>query len=385
MEQTKYLWGVAVLLIAVAVSGYFLMSSKRDKTDDDYSSYNQKEKPEIVENKENDDPKNDDSGQATFLTPDKKAISFDINGGEETIIIGADGKWYVAESPDWVKTKTDKGELVINTTYNETSSVRYGYIKLSGKSNVTATIKVTQASNCTQKYDDGDKVTVTVNGVSYKLVRVTGDTFTMGATAEQYNYADRDESPTHQVTLSSYYIGQTEVTQELWQAVMGNNPSYYKGAKRPVEMVSWYNCQEFLRKLNQLTGKNFRLPTEAEWEYAARGGSKRLGYKYSGNNKLSMVSWYHDNSGECTHDVATKQPNELGLYDMSGNVWEWCRDWYGSYSSSAQTNPVGPSSGSYRVIRGGSWYTSVSHSRVAYRWRNLADKRNDDLGLRLAL
>ena len=158
MEQTKYLWGVAVLLIAVAVSGYFLMSSKRDKTDDDYSSYNQKETPEIVENIENDDPKNDDSGQATFLTPDKKAINFDFNGGYETVIIGADGKWSIADSPEWIKTYNKDGELIINTTYNKTDSVRDGYIKLSGKGDVTATIKVTQTSKCTHITPASDKV-----------------------------------------------------------------------------------------------------------------------------------------------------------------------------------------------------------------------------------
>ena len=143
---------------------------------------------------------------------------------------------------------------------------------------------------------------------------------------------------------------------------MGSNPSYWKGPKLPVEYVSWYDCQEFIKKLNALTGQNFRLPTEAEWEYAARGGSKSQGYEYSGSNNLDDVAWYDSNSGDKTHDVATKKPNELGLFDMSGNVLEWCQDWYGRdyYSSSPSSNPTGPASGSYRVQRGGSWYDFAS-------------------------
>ena len=226
------------------------------------------------------------------------------------------------------------------------------------------------------------KKTYTVNGVSFNMVQVDGGTFTMGATSEQespYN----DEKPAHQVTLSSYMIGETEVTQELWQAVMGSNPSYFKGAKHPVEMVSWNDCQEFIKKLNQLTGGHFRLSTEAEWEFAARGGNRSAYTQYAGGRNLGSVAWYEGNSGNTTHDVATKSPNELGLYDMSGNVWEWCQDWYGSYSSSAQTNPTGPSSGSYRVLRGGSWGSSARHCRVANRY-STPSYRGDDLGLRLA-
>ena len=198
--------------------------------------------------------------------------------------------------------------------------------------------------------------TFTVNGVSFEMIAVKGGTFTMGATSEQGSDAESDEKPTHSVTLSDYYIGKFEVTQELWQAVMGNNPSYYKGNNLPVEQVSWNDVQEFIKKLNQKTGANFRLPTEAEWEYAARGGNKSQGYKYSGSNTIGNVAWYTDNSGSKTHQVGTKAPNELGIYDMTGNVWEWCQDWYGSYSRDSQTNPKGASSGSSRVYRGGSWY-----------------------------
>ena len=224
----------------------------------------------------------------------------------------------------------------------------------------------------------------TVNGVSFAMVPVAGGTFTMGATPEQGSNIDSNEKPTHQVTLSSYMIGKTEVTQALWQAVMGSNPSYFRGDNLPVEQVSWDDCQKFITKLNALTGKNFRLPTEAEWEYAARGGNMSQGYKYSGSNEIGDVAWYDNNSGNKTHSVATKAPNELGIYDMSGNLWEWCSDWYGSYSSTAQTNPTGPDSGSNRIIRGGSWGHDLLDCRVAIRGAIGQTSRSIGFGLRLA-
>lgn len=197
--------------------------------------------------------------------------------------------------------------------------------------------------------------TFEVNGVSFDMIKVEGGTFTMGATSEQGDDVYDNEKPTHRVTLSDYMIGKIEVTQELWQAVMGCNPSYFKGDNLPVEQVSWDDCQVFIMKLNFITGLNFRLPTEAEWEYAARGGNKSKGYKYSGSNDIGSVAWYSGNSLVRTHAVAQKSTNELGLYDMSGNVWEWCYDWYGSCSDAPQTNPIGPSSGSRHVIRGVGW------------------------------
>lgn len=217
------------------------------------------------------------------------------------------------------------------------------------------------------------------------MVHVEGGTFTMGATSEQGSDADSDEKPTHQVTLSSFSIGKYEVTQEEWQAVMGDNPSNFKGAKRPVETVSWNECQEFIRKLNAMTGKRFRLPTEAEWEYAARGGNRCIGYKYSGSDNLDRVAWYDSNSGNTTHDVGQKSPNEIGLFDMSGNVREWCADWYGSYKSNSQSNPGGPSSGSNRVYRGGSWLNNARRCRVSRRDFNTPGNSDYLLGLRLVL
>ena len=224
-----------------------------------------------------------------------------------------------------------------------------------------------------------------VNGVSFTMVAVEGGTFTMGATAELESGASKDESPTHSVTLSDFYIGETEVTLELWKAVMDSHINNFPGTNVPVDSVSWNDCQTFIAKLNQLTGKNFRLPTEAEWEYAARGGNKSKGYKYAGSNDLNDVAWWGENSNLKTHPVKQKQPNELGLYDMTGNVWEWCQDWYGNYSSTAQTNPTGPTSGSDRVSRGGGWGTSEKRSRVSQRNPNTPTFTSFHMGLRLAL
>ena len=227
--------------------------------------------------------------------------------------------------------------------------------------------------------------TYTVNGVTFKMVAVEGGTFTMGATSEQGSDAEDDEKPAHQVTLSDYWIGETEVTEGLWTAVMGSNPSLYKkGDIYPVEYVTWNDCQTFISKLNALTGETFRLPTEAEWEFAARGGTMSRGYKYSGSNTLSDVAWYYDNSGSAKHPVATKAANELGLYDMSGNVWEWCQDWYGSYSGAAQTDPTGPIAGSLRVCRGGSWSDRAELCVVSYRGIDVPSFRSSSIGLRLA-
>ena len=226
--------------------------------------------------------------------------------------------------------------------------------------------------------------TFTVNGVKFTMVPVEGGTFTMGATSEQGSDAEEYEKPAHKVTLSDYYIGQTEVTQALWKAVMGSNPSDSKGDNLPVEQVSWDDCQVFIQNLNQLTGKQFRLPTEAEWEYAARGGRKSRGYKYAGGNNIGLVAWCGDNSGNRTHTVATKQANELGVYDMSGNVEEWCSDWYDGYQSSSQSDPQRPSLGSCRVNRGGSCYCNAGDCRVSYRFFGTPDFRYNDLGLRLS-
>ena len=233
---------------------------------------------------------------------------------------------------------------------------------------------------------NSDNITIPVkDGISIDMVRVEAGTFTMGATAEMKNTED-SEKPTQRVTLTNdYYIGKYEVTQALWQAVMGDDPSYFKGDNLPVEAVTWDDCQEFIVNLNRITGKTFRLPTEAEWEYAARGGNKSRGYQYSGSNYPSDVAWFWDNSGFDTHAVGTKQPNELGIYDMTGNVCEWCQDWYGAYSSSSQVNPTGANSGSYRVIRGGYWGYDASYCHSSHRTYASPGSRDISLGLRLVL
>ena len=238
------------------------------------------------------------------------------------------------------------------------------------------------------------------NGITFTMVEVRGGTFMMGATSEQNSDTYSDEYPPHYVTLSNFRIGQTEVTQELWKAVMGNNPSHFQGdLKRPVENVSWNDCQRFINRLNSLTGKHFRLPTEAEWEFAARGGNNGHGYKYSGSNTLGQVAWYWNNipsqnrgnNGYGTQSVGKKNGNELGLYDMSGNVHEWCQDYYGEYSNSAQTNPTGPGTGGHHIYRGGSWGDGANGNditndcRVSRRNSDKPDFKYITLGLRLAL
>ena len=209
---------------------------------------------------------------------------------------------------------------------------------------------------------------VQVGNVQFEMVYVEGGTFRMGATAEQGEDARDNEKPVHRVILSSYLIGKHEVTQALWETVMGSNPSRNKqGGDYPVENVSWNDCQEFIEKLNVRTGMKFRLPTEAEWEYAARGGSRSKEYKYAGSNDLDEVGWYADNGGKDTHPVGQKKANELGLYDMSGNVLEWCQDWYEDYTVEAQTNPAGPQSGRSRVLRGGARWGIAEFCRVSFR------------------
>ena len=253
----------------------------------------------------------------------------------------------------------------------------------------------TEAGSKRQKSERKAVKNFHIGGVSFDMIWVEGGTFCMGATSEQGNDAYGDEEPVHSVTLSGYYIGKTEVTQALWESVMCSNPSTIQDNDLPVENVSWDDCQEFIRKLNSLTGQNFRLPTEAEWEFACRGGNNSRGYKYSGGNDIDNVAWNTDNSGRKTwlrgisgrrvHHVATKLPNELGIYDMSGNVFEWCSDWYGDYSIHAQTNPKGSDDGVYRVLRGGSWGINARSCRSSYRSGGSPSFRSSYLGLRLAL
>jgi formylglycine-generating enzyme required for sulfatase activity len=243
------------------------------------------------------------------------------------------------------------------------------------------------------------------NSLGATMVWVPGGSFTMGDTAG----GGESNETKHQVTLSGFYMGQTEVTQAQWQKVMGNNPSNFKNgsnaAQRPVEQVSWYDAVAFCNKLSLQEGKSpaynisgtkvtlnqgatgYRLPTEAEWEYAAKGGASTpvQTVKYAGSANLDEIAWTSSNSGNTTHPVAEKKPNALGLYDMTGNVWEWCQDWYGNYGTTAQSDPAGAASGSYRVSRGGSWLSDASYARVSYRDSGTPDNRFSNLGFRLVL
>lgn len=239
----------------------------------------------------------------------------------------------------------------------------------------------------------------TAAGLNMKMVYVEGGEFLMGATSEQGSDAESNENPVRRVRLDSYYIGECEVTQEQWAKVMGTTIqqrqdkvncsfSYGVGPDYPMYYVSWEEAQVFCRKLSQMTGRTYCLPTEAQWEYAARGGKKADGTKYSGSWSIDAVAWYSDNSGSrSTHPVKNKRANGLGLYDMSGNVWEWCSDWYDGYKVNDTNNPTGPSSGLYgvRVQRGGSWAYKACQSRVSARHFRNPDFWSSDSGFRVVV
>ena len=219
------------------------------------------------------------------------------------------------------------------------------------------------------------------SSLTIEMVFVEGGTFLMGSSTRE-----PEEKPVHSVTLSSYNIGKYEVTQYQWKTIMGSNPSHFTNCDNcPVETVSWNEVQEFIERLNAESGKNYRLPTEAEWEFAARGGSNSKGYKYSGANDISIISWCAENSGNRTHEVGTKLPNELGIYDMTGNVWEWCSDWYSSYSAHKETNPKGPYLAKNRVIRGESYYDYENTGSTTFRAQIMPDFHINGLGFRLVL
>ena len=328
------------------------------------------------------------SGASEQVSLSVSDMEFAAGSGSKMLRITANTTWAVSSDNNWCSVSptsgSNDGSVTVSVDENTSTSSRTATITVESAT-ITRRLAVTQSGATPVAPPSSQDRSFTVGGVTFKMIAVEGGTFTMGGTSEQGDDAYDWEKPTHSVTLSSYRIGETEVTQALWQAVMGSNPSHFSGSQKPVEQVSWNDCQDFIRRLNALTGENFRLPTEAEWEYAARGGKKSWGYKYSGSNTIGNVAWYDDNSGSQTHNVATKSPNELGLYDMSGNVWEWCQDWYDYYSSGSQTNPTGPSSGSDRVLRGGGWNSLARSCRVSYRSGNSPVNRLIKLGLRLAL
>lgn len=233
--------------------------------------------------------------------------------------------------------------------------------------------------------NSSSSISIPVKGLKIEMVLVEGGTFTMGAHDNQLSEASNDEQPSHKVTLSNYYIGKYEVTQKLWKAIMGKNPSIDEGDNLPVECVNWNDCQTFITKLNKLTGKKFRLPTEAEWEFSARGGNNTKCFKYSGSDNIDDIAWYDGNSSKKLHQVGTKSPNELGLYDMTGNVSEFVKDWYTAYHDEPQTNPTGPSSGSYNISRGGGFGFDAKECRTSARVGAVPDMRMRAIGFRLVL
>ena len=227
------------------------------------------------------------------------------------------------------------------------------------------------------KHLGNEDITFTINNVSFVMKPVEGGTFLMGSND---SVAFEDERPVHSVTVSSFYMGETEVTQALWKAVMWNGNT---NNDFPMNNVNWLECQEFISKLNQLTGRNFRLPTEAEWEYAARGGNRSNHYMYAGSDKIYDVAWYYNSGSQQLQPVKTKLPNELGLFDMSGNVWEWCQDWYGDYHSQSQTNPRGPAKGSSRIVRGGNSSINAKGCRVSRRYGYNPNRKDPGGGFRV--
>lgn len=246
-----------------------------------------------------------------------------------------------------------------------------------------------------QTQGTGNRV-FTVNHIPLKMVFVKGGDLQLGCIADQGDSCRERELPSHNVKLTDFYIGETEVTQAQWMAVMGhdNNPSYWKGNTLPVERVSWVECRRFIIRLNKYLaaelpeGYHFALPSEAQWEYAARGGMKSAGMRYAGSNDLKQIAWFYDNSNQHTHDVRIKTANELGIFDMSGNVWEWCEDWYDEDFYAENTdwnNPINNQETSYRVQRGGSWNYAASYSRCATRDRGSIHSRYEDCGFRVAL
>lgn len=303
-------------------------------------------------------------------------ISVGSQGDSLFLPIVANTKWEIDNKTDWCEVHKDDSSLFILVARNYKMEKRSGVCVI-GAGDVSLEVEICQ-SGC-QWFE------------SFEMINVEGGTFYMGAQAEYSSDVNYDavayqiEAPVHQVSLDSYAIGKFEVTQAQWEAAMGNNPSENQGENLPVENVSWEDVNSFILILNDQSGLNYRLPTEAEWEFAAKGGNLSKGFIYSGSMVLSSCGWYYSNGKAITHDVGGKCPNELGLYDMSGNVREWCNDWFGFYSSSLEENPQGPYDGRLKVNRGGSWTTPAVNCRNSYRHTNYVDEAFHDLGFRLAL
>ena len=307
-------------------------------------------------------------------------VNDSLVGVDQLLVNNLTGGTYILRAS---KDGFEDDSIIVTLSHNEYRQVVIPALKKAKKEIVQ------QNSNLNMRVE-GTYESFVLNGITFYMIKVESGSFSMGATNEQGSRFDSNERPTHRVTLSNFSIGETEVTQELWEAVMGSNPSFFLGSRLPVELVSWEDCQAFITKLNELLegqlsdGKKFRLPTEAEWEFAARGGNLSKGYRYAGGNSINPIAWQNGNSENKTHGVGSKLPNELGIYDMSGNVMEWCNDWYDGYDSADQANPTGPQTGNTRVCRGGCWNVNSGDCRVSYRFYLEESYSNNNLGLRLA-
>lgn len=310
------------------------------------------------------------------LNIEDKLLSIESRGDTLSIPVNCNTQWTFDSQINWCEVNKDENNLLIIIKRNYIMDERNGIISVNA-GDVSFDITITQ-SGC-QWFE------------SFEMIAVEGGTFYMGAQKDdptETNYdvsAYQIESPVHQTSISSYAIGKFEVTQAQWNAAMGDNPSNIQGENLPVENVTWEEVQAFISILNEKSGLNYRLPTETEWEFAAKGGNKSEKFTYSGNSVLSACGWYYSNSEATTHEVGSKIPNELGIYDMSGNVREWCNDWFGYYSSSMEDNPQGAYDGNMKVNRGGSWTTPAVNCRNTYRHTDYPYEKALDLGFRLVL
>jgi formylglycine-generating enzyme required for sulfatase activity len=312
---------------------------------------------------------------STACSKEKYVTSVTLSQTKATLTVGESITLTATVSPEEAINKN-----VSWTTNNEkVATVKDGLVTAKAEGTVTITVTTEdgkKTANCT--------VIVLLPGES-EMIRVEGGTFIMGQTDDENPAYTVYERPAHQVTLNAFKIAKYPVTQKQWMAIMDDNPSYFKGDDLPVTNVSWHDAQTFTSRLSEATGKNYRLPTEAEWEYACRGGASTAKYKYSGSNDLNLVGWYSFNSEGKTHPVGKKAGNELGIKDMSGNVWEWCRDWAAEYTDQPQTNPQGPETGTCRVNRGGSYLSDYLKCRVSFRSSANPDERSNEIGFRIVL
>lgn len=314
--------------------------------------------------------------EGTIFSIEQPVLLAESSGGIFSIPISCNVEWSIENDLEWCKVEKNNSSLDVSISRNYNMEERSGSINIAVGENIHEVV-ITQSAS--QWFE------------SFELIDIEGGTFYMGAQKDDESGIGYDlqayqiEYPVHQVTLNSYAIGKYEVTQAQWEAAMGYNPSTNIGKQNPVEGVTWEQVQDFIALLKEKTGLHYRLPTEAEWEYAAKGGKLNEGFKYSGYSVLGACGWYYSNSESKTHEVGSKSPNGLGIYDMSGNVREWCNDWFDYYTYTDVDNPQGPDYGDMKVNRGGSWTTPAVNCRNTYRHTDSPNEASQDLGFRLAL